>query len=120
MDPLSRQRIEAVVDAVTEVFGIGPIENELFEKACEAALKALLPKNTGYLTVVDDAIEASLFRCGDEAKEMSKALVRSRDELVEWCKKWDVDNFMCSSSIDFPEDSTDNTTIIALCCELRS
>ena len=119
---ISRERLELVVDAVAEALNVdtGICPEGTFEKAVEAARAALTPKHTAYISVVDGAIQIHLFRVCEETKEASKDSVRSMDELKDWCRKWHADNFMCSSSIDFPEDSTDDPAIIAICEELRS
>jgi len=67
-----------------------------------------------YMTVNNDAIEVS---------DIDTNKVLARITTVEEYNAFIVfrrpDYFMCSSSLDFPEDSTNDQDIIALCRSLR-
>jgi len=114
--------MENVVDAVAKALGVdtGTCSESMFEAAVDAAEKAMQPGRTGYLSVYPDGLRVHLFRANKADEKKSKATVHNRGELVTWCELWGVDNFMCSSSVDFPEDSTDDKQVIDLCNEIRS
>lgn len=116
---ISKARLEKVVDAVAEALGVdtGACSEALFAKALEAAEAALTPSAPGYLTVEKDGIHARLM--GDKS-DKTKAVVKTWEELVAWCQEHGVDNFMCSSSLDFPEEYTKSKKIIALCDKIRN
>lgn len=113
------ERVEAIVDAVAEALGVdtGAISEAKFERACEACRKAMEPKptNTGFMTVVEKGLAVSLLH--DE--KTSKEIVTTMEQFKAWCDKWNVDDFSCSSSVDFPEEDTDDPAIIALCRQIR-
>lgn len=119
---ISRARMENVVQVVADALGtdLGLFEQETIDGAVDAAIKALQPRGTGYLNCMKDSIQVCLFHVSDEQKGKSRAAFKTMDELVEWCRKWNVDGFMCSSSMDFPEEYTDKPEIIALCREIRA
>lgn len=72
---LSRQQIEEVVDAVTAVFGIGPIEKGLFEQACEAAVKALRPARFKAMNRIElDALGTALTQYIENTEDVEDEL----------------------------------------------
>ena len=128
---MKRSRIENVVDAVAEALGVdtGTCSEAQFKAAVDAVEKAMQPgrirwpsglEETGYLSVHPEGLRVHLFRGTDYEKKISTATVHTREQLIAWCKKWNAENFMCSSSVDFPEDSTNDKRVIALCQEIRS
>lgn len=119
---ISRGRLENVVDAVAEALGVdsGTIHEARFEAAVQAAQRALTPSAPGYLSCEKDGVKVHLMHVSDAEKAESQAVVTTMEGLVAWCKKYGVDNFMCSSSMDFPEEYTDDPQIVALCQHIRS
>ena len=78
-----------------------------------------------FLTVKNDAIIATPFR--GEASEMFgyvspdkyKYRLTSDDELNAFVKKCNIDSFMCSSSLDFPREYTEDERIVKLAERIR-
>jgi hypothetical protein len=119
----SRGRLENVVHAVVDALGINTetLNEDQFAAAAQAVQRALTPRGTGYLSCDEKHLRVHLMRPTSPGQESeSAATVKTMDELREWCIKWDVDNFMCSSSMDFPEEYTDDGSIIALCNTIRN
>jgi len=116
---MDRSRLENVVDAVAKALGVdtGTCSESMFEDAVNAAEKAMTPSAPGYLVVHKDGLH--VYKMHEKYPKPSKAVVHTMGQLTAWCEEWGVDNFMCSSSIDFPEDSTDDDRVIALCNEIR-
>lgn len=55
-----------------------------------------------------------------EGLMVDNELVHSMDDIVHLCVKNGTSRVICSSSVDFPEDYTDDPKVIALCYELRN
>ena len=69
-----------------------------------------------YMTVKNDAIEVS-----DIFSEDNRVLYRitTADQYNDFIKFRRPDSIMCSSSLDFAEDYTNDQGVIALCKALR-
>lgn len=116
---ISKARLERVVEAVADALGFEGTEAK-FQAALKAAEAALTPGATGYLRVEAKGIRAHVMGASPAITKKSDKLIRNRDELVAWCQEWGVDNFMCSSSLDFPDEYTKSKKIIDLCDFIRN
>lgn len=51
---------------------------------------------------------------------LNDEVVKNSDDIIRVLNENDSDCFYCSSSIDFPEEYTDNEETIRFCREIRS
>lgn len=78
-----------------------------------------------YLTIVNDAIEATPLNgqasamYGYVTATKYKYRITTDEELQAFVKRAGVDGFMCSSALDFPRDFTDDEAIVKLACAIR-
>lgn len=61
-----------------------------------------------YASCEEDCVELRL-------PDASKVFVETFDELLDIMNEWNQTHLLMSSSIDFPDEYTDNKDIIALC-----
>lgn len=70
-----------------------------------------------FLTVQGNAIIATPF--GDPANQYRQRIT-GKTELDDFVIEYGIDSFMCSSSVDFPEEYTENKEVIELCGLIRN
>jgi len=119
---ISEKRAEKIVDALGELLGIdtGTMHEDKFEQAVRVVYEeANRSVSRGFATVKREGLQVSVMYGGDLKERESQACVRTAEELEDWCDKWDVEVFSCSSSVDFPEEDTDDELVIELCKILR-
>jgi len=73
-----------------------------------------------YLTIVGDEIHYQLVEGSSVLAEEVVASIAEYNELAARLRAAGVSSLMCSSSMDFPEDSTDDADTIALANLIRS
>lgn len=76
------------------------------------------PMSQAYLTVQNDAIIATPL-AGVE-QDYHRVRIVSKDDLDNFVVEYGVDSFMCSSTMDFPEEYTKREDIIELARQIRS
>ena len=75
--------------------------------------------NRMYCTCESDGVHMSYGPRGELGKNDEERVVRTYDEFIAFLIDCRESVVLCSSSMDFPQDYTDDADVIALCNRIR-